>query len=355
VVRRREGRVAVSNIAIDGRAPRPKRVGRVRPGGLVALCGCSLGDFLATVPALRGVQEAYPEHRRVLLAPSVVRRLLPLGDLAYEVVPATRTDPIPAALARPDIAIDLRGPGPESQRALLALQPRRLFAFRHKGIPLTTQLPAWEEAEPEHTRWCRMLEALGVPADPTRTALSPPARRCSPIDTGATVVHAFAARPELRWPPERWAAVVCAERAAGRRVVLTGSMSERGTALAVARSAGIAHGEVLAGRMTLDTLAALLAHAGRVFASDVGIARLASALGTPCLILVSPHGPVRCDATAVGGRTSALWEGAGLETGGEEPHAALLGVDVADVLRAVALLGPGAAAPRRVRAAVAHA
>jgi len=285
-----------------------------QPPLLLVLRALGLGDLLVAVPALRALAEAFPGHRRVLLTPSALAPLI--GGLA-EVVdhwaplrPGAGTfDQVPATLAGAEIAVNLHGHGPESSRVLLAARPGRLLAFAHPAVPETAPGPAWDNGqEHERERWCRLLTASGIPADPLRLELDPPAAEIPAGAAGATLVHPGAASGSRRWPPERFAAVAAAETAAGRRVLVTGGPDEAGLAAEVAAGAGLGPEAVLAGRTTLAELAALVAAAGRVVCGDTGVAHLATAYGTPSVVLFGPVAPARWGPPP-GRRHVALWAG----------------------------------------------
>ena len=116
-------------------------------------------------------------------------------------------DPLDPALAGPDVAVDLHGRGPGSQPLLLALRPRRLIAFAHPDLPETAGGPRWRPGEQEVKRWCRLLTDSGIPADPRRLEIRPPAGPPPAVIVGATVIHPGAASPARRWPAERFAAI----------------------------------------------------------------------------------------------------------------------------------------------------
>ena len=100
-----------------------------------------------------------------------------------------------------------------------ALAPRALIAFGAPG-----RAGATTSTRPR--RWCRLLEAAGIPADPRDLDLAAPAG--PPPHPGATVIHPGAAAPARRWPAERWAAVA---RAGSRGpVVVTAGPGEEALA-----------------------------------------------------------------------------------------------------------------------------
>jgi ADP-heptose:LPS heptosyltransferase len=314
-------------------------------GRLVVLRALGLGDLLTAVPALRALAAAFPDHRRILAAPRVLEPLAGLSGAVDEVVDVGPLEPLPASLHGADVAVNLHGRGPQSHRILLALEPRRLVAFANPDVPEHLDGPAFRPGEHEVARWCRLLAESGIPADPGRLDL--PAPPCpSPHLAGATVIHPGAASAGRRWPLERFAAVAEAERAAGRDVVVTGGPDEVELAEAVAFAACLPGWAVLAGRTDLLGLAGVVGAAGRVICGDTGVAHLATALGTPSVVLFGPVPPAEWGPPADGrGLHRALWCG---RTG--DPHADRLdegldSISVEDVLRALDELDGAAGAP----------
>jgi ADP-heptose:LPS heptosyltransferase/uncharacterized protein YjbJ (UPF0337 family) len=302
---------------------------------LVAYRALGLGDLLTGVPALRALRAAFPGHRITLAAPVA---LAPLAGVSGAVDDVLDTAPLAVPDAPgADIAVNLHGRGPESHRALLAARPRRMIAFGSPSVPWRG--PPWREREHEVRRWCRLLVQSGIPADAARLELPPPDVP-SPAP-GATVIHPGAASPARRWPAERWAAVARAERAAGRRVVVTGSASERPLAERVAGE-GI---EVLAGRTGLLELAALVADAGRVLCGDTGVAHLATAFGTPSVVLFGPTPPEEWGPPDRA-RHVAIHHGGRGDPHGDEPDPGLLAITVDEVLAVTSRHWPGRPAGR---------
>jgi ADP-heptose:LPS heptosyltransferase/uncharacterized protein YjbJ (UPF0337 family) len=297
----------------------------VRPR-LVAYRPLGLGDLLTGIPALRALRDGFPEHELVLAAPAALRELAALSGAVDAVVDTAPLAPPP--IDAPDVAVNLHGRGPESHRALLAVRPRRLIAFASDAVPW--EGPAWGPGEHEVRRWCRLLQESGIPADPARLELRRPAAVVA--TAGATVIHPGAASPARRWPPRRWAAVARAERAAGRRVVLTGSPAERALAFEVARAARLAPADVLAGRTDLIGLAAVVANAGRVLCADTGVAHLATAFGVPSVVLFGPTPPAEWGPPPNRPRHVALHRGGRGDPHGDAPDPRLLAITVADVL-----------------------
>ncbi|MFH8606931.1 glycosyltransferase family 9 protein [Streptomyces sp. NPDC018029] len=265
-----------------------------RPRVLV-LRALGLGDLLTVVPALRALRRRLPTHEIVLAAPErltgpalatgLVDRLLP-ASAPGRAVPSDLPWPDPA----PDLAVDLHGNGPPSHLLLQRLRPRRLMAYAHPDTP-GIEGPVWRDDEHERDRWCRLLSWYGIDADPTEVRIPSPAAP-SPAP-GAVVVHPGADAGARCWPPERFAAVARELAARGHRVVVTAGAGEETMARYVATHAGLPADAVLGGAadVPFDQLTALVAHARCVIVGDTGLAHLATALGTPSVVLFGPVAP----------------------------------------------------------------
>lgn len=147
---------------------------------------------------------------------------------------------------------------------------------------------------------------------------------------------AFTAR---RWPAERYAAVARRLTGRGQRVVVTGSAAERSLAAQVAAAAHLPDDAVLAGRTTLSQLAALVAEAALVICGDTGIAHLATAYGTPSVVLFGPVSPRQWGPPPDRPQHVALWAGTIGDTFADRPDPGLLHITTADVIAATARLG----------------
>ena len=299
---------------------------------LVVLRALGLGDYLTGIPAYRALARAFPAHERILAAP---RWLGPLveheGSFARHVAVGP-LEPLPAELRDADLAVNLHGRGPQSHRLLYAATPRRVIAFAHDEVPAIEGAPAWNDAEHEMSRWCRLLRAFGIAADPADLTLVRPPTPVPASLVGATVVHAGASSEARRWPPARWAEVARTRRQRGERVVLTGSEAERERANAIAREAGIPPRYVLAGQTGLVELAALIGSAACVASGDTGVAHLATALGTPSVTLFGPVSPEVWGPPAhLRRRHRALWAGRLGDTHANRAHDGLLALTPAMV------------------------
>jgi ADP-heptose:LPS heptosyltransferase len=326
---------------------------------LLVLRALGLGDLMTGVPAYRALADAFPEHRRILAAPLALAPLA-LHTGFFDTVHATRA-PVPLDdLGPPALAVNLHGRGPASDRALLAARPARLIAFAHPDVPETAGGPAWDPDEHEVRRWCRLLAAHGIAADPGRLDVPPPDLPVPDGAAGATLVHPGAASGARRWPAARWAEVARAERHAGRAVFVTGSTTETALARDVAARAGLPDDAVLAGETDALSLAALVAVAGRVVCGDTGVAHLATAFATPSVVLFGPTSPARWGPPPGRPAHLALWAGRTGDPHGRVPDPGLLEITPADVIAAVTTLpsrippAPESPAPVPHGAAEAH-
>ncbi|MGW4687368.1 glycosyltransferase family 9 protein [Streptomyces sp. NPDC004244] len=280
------------------------------PPRALVLRALGLGDLLTAVPALRALRRALPGHEILLAAPERLADATAATGLVDRLLPTTapgRAVPtrLPWSGPPPDLAVDLHGSGPSSHLLLQRLRPRRLYAFRHPGTPEITG-PRWHSAEHERDRWCRLLRWYGIPAHPADVHI--PAPPCPSAAPGATVIHPGADAGARRWPADRFAAVARAVHRAGHPVVVTGGAGEAGLARRVAGLAGLPPGSVLGGEQDVPfpQLCATVAAARCVIVGDTGLAHLATALGTPSVVLFGPVAP-QVWGPPPGGRHTALW------------------------------------------------
>ena len=290
---------------------------------VVVLRALGLGDLLTAVPALRGVRRGLG-GRVVLAAPAALAPLALLTGAVDEVVDTAALAPLDRALHGAGTAVNLHGRGPQSTARLRETRPGRLLAYDVPGGP------EWDEDEHERVRWCRLLAAHGLAADPDDTAVPPPPGE--PLARSAVLVHPGAAYASRRWPAERWAAVARALSAAGERVLVTGSAAERPLALEVAQRAGLPADAVLAGATGLLELVSLVAAARLLLSGDTGTAHVATAVGTPSVVLFGPASPHRWCAPGQRTRHRVLWSGRTGDVFAETPDPGLLTLTPAAVL-----------------------
>ncbi|MFF1612540.1 glycosyltransferase family 9 protein [Amycolatopsis sp. NPDC058278] len=288
---------------------------------VLVLRALGVGDLLTAVPALRALRAAYPGDRLVLAAPESLRDLVELIDAVDELLPTPKLGELAWPGPPPRLAVNLHGSGPESIHDLLAADPAELLTHRHPDFPDVPGLD-WRDDVHEVDRWCRLVEYHHLEADRSALALPVPTGPSPAPD--AVVVHPGAAFPARRWPPRRFATVVRDLAARGHRVVLTGSAGERDLALSIAEAAGLGDDAVLAGRTGLAELAALVAGAALVVCGDTGVGHLATAFGTPSVLLFGPTPPRLWGPPPSARQHVVLWAGNVGNPHGEEPDGGLL-------------------------------
>jgi ADP-heptose:LPS heptosyltransferase len=101
----------------------------------------------------------------------------------------------------------------------------------------------------------------------------------------------------------------------------------------VVGSGGLSPESNLCGKLDVVQLAALVANARLVICGDTGLAHLASAYGTPSVLLFGPTPPSQWGPPADGPHT-VLWEGSSGDPHGDQPDPGLLMIDVEDVIEA---------------------
>ncbi|MFG2105175.1 glycosyltransferase family 9 protein, partial [Micromonospora echinaurantiaca] len=160
-------------------------------------------------------------------------------------------------------------------------------------------------------------------------------------EPGYVVVHPGASVPARAAAPERHAEIVAALVTAGHRVVVTGGPDETDLTARVAAAGAVD----LGGRFDLAGLARVLAGARCLVVGNTGPAHLAAAVGTPVVSLFAPTvpfgqwGPWRVPTVRLGDATAACRDtrAARCPVPG---HPCLSGVDPAEVVAAVRVLGP---------------
>ncbi|GAB2810175.1 glycosyltransferase family 9 protein [Lentzea nigeriaca] len=272
---------------------------------ILVLRALGLGDLLTAVPALRGLRAAFPRAEITLAAPEWLRDAVDRIEAVDRLLPTRELAPI--AFDRPDLAVNLHGKGPQSVERLLATRPRELITYEGRD---------WPVGRHEVLRWCDLLQRNGIRCDQDDYRLRPVGDRADRI-----VIHPGASTGARRWPVERYAAVA---RALDSEVVVTAGPGERDLARWVAR-------DPFSG--TLAQLMDLVATARLVICADTGVAHVATAYGTPSVLLFGPvpprlWGPRR-------GPHQVLWHGETGDTFADEPDPGLLRITVEEVLDAV--------------------
>ncbi|KUH93776.1 glycosyltransferase family 9 protein [Mycobacterium sp. IS-3022] len=306
----------------------------VSPDTIVVLRALGLGDLLTGVPALRGLRRAHPHAHIVLATGERYAELAMLSGAVDEVVPTPALGQLRPGSGPPALAVNLHGSGPESIADLLTLRPHALISHRHSMYP-DLDGPLWRVELHEVDRWCALLEWAGISCDPEDLTIPRP--EGFPDRSSVVVVHPGAAFAARRWPPERFAEVAAALHGRGYDVVVTGDASEVGLARSVADAAGLPPSAVLAGTLGLLELVALISDCRLLICGDTGVGHIATATGTPSVLLFGPTPPNRWGPRGSGPHI-AVWAGDKGDPHADRPHPGLLLITVPRVLHATETL-----------------
>ncbi|MFL6179317.1 MAG: glycosyltransferase family 9 protein [Actinomycetes bacterium] len=294
---------------------------------MLVLRALGLGDLLTGLPALRALSRLSRarESKLVLAAPPSLCALAAYAGVEHNLHPQWSLSPIEWRGRPPDVAVNLHGKGPESNRCLLRTRPSRLVAFSDPEAGVRG--PEWDADEHEVDRWARLVSTeLETAVDCADLKIARPPRLEGTDPDPYVVIHPGAASPSRRWPPERFAEVARWARSTSMRVYLTGSMSEEHVANEVQMTADPDTVLNVAGHTTLHDLMALVAHARLVVCGDTGVAHLATALGTPSVILFGPV-PPSVWGPRIAGPHILLWH----DRGHGDPHGSTLDPSLAAI------------------------
>jgi ADP-heptose:LPS heptosyltransferase len=297
---------------------------------ILVLRALGLGDLLTAVPALRGLRRAYPGARITVATPEPLQELAQLTGAVDAVLPTPGLGHLSAGSTRPTLAVNLHGRGPQSIADLRRTRPQRLLTHAHPDHPEYFG-PSWPTDCHEVDRWCAMLEWFGIACDPQDLRMTSPRR--SWLHTGSVILHPGASAMSRRWPAHRYVAVAAELRNRGAEVLVTGDQSEVLLAEFVAARAGLPPSAVLAGKLTVTELMALIEDAQLLICGDTGVAHIATATGTPSVLLFGPTAPHHW-GPRTGGAHTVLWRGRIGDPHGDSPDRGLLEITTTDVLAA---------------------
>ncbi|MEO8055344.1 MAG: lipopolysaccharide heptosyltransferase II [Acidobacteriota bacterium] len=277
-----------------------------------------VGDVVMSRPALRALKAADPSGRLAVLARPWVAELYRLAEEVDDVLVDEDSGRHAGGPGRARLAAEIRDAGfdravilPTSFSTALVLAragvPERI-GYRGEGRgPLLTQALRLDLAAGEHQVWkhLRLAAAAGasLPAAPdvswdaakevresARLRLAE-AGLSGPFVAAHVASFAHAAK---RWDLARFADVFDNLSARGLSVALLGSAGEKSVNAEAAAFARKARVFDLSGRTTLPEALGVLAAARLFVGNDSGLAHLASAAGTPSVVVFGPTDP---DAT----------------------------------------------------------
>jgi lipopolysaccharide heptosyltransferase I len=204
-----------------------------------------------------------------------------------------------------DVAVDLQGRGKSAYMCHLSGAPRRVgFADEFLGLPgwrwinETVRISPDTHAVPRSLLMAEYLGAAPAPAEfrypvlPEARAWAQEFRREHSLTPEQPLVALVlgASTAVKSWPPEHFAELIAALRAAGRQVVLIGGPAEAEREAAVQAALTVPAASAV-GRTSLTQLAALLGEASVVVAGDTGALHMAVALDRPVVGLFGPTSP----------------------------------------------------------------
>ncbi|MEQ4564895.1 glycosyltransferase family 9 protein [Paenarthrobacter sp. CAP02] len=287
---------------------------------IAVLRGGGLGDLIYTYPALHALKIAYPDATITLLGTPVHAAVAgattgPVDDVVMLPVArgvhdgprngerfdddaedvAAQEQLFEAMRAEAfDLAVQMHGGGRFSNPFLLKLGARHTVGTRTKDAqPLERNLDyVYYQNEPD--RWLEVAGLAGAPTVVPPLLQPHPDHRQDvaglrdPARSSLVVIHPGATDPRRRWPASNFADAAAALAAEGAQVLVVGDRSEKALAQEVAelavRQLPATDRQALrsvAGELGIGELAALLAEATVMLASDSGPRHLAQAVGTP--------------------------------------------------------------------------
>lgn len=204
-----------------------------------------------------------------------------------------------------------------------ALRPRRWFGrgpdFPAYPVSLVSTLVPPDQQASEAEDLLRIVHPLGISSsdctmefplnEKDRIEAHRLLAECSGFQAAQpyAVISPGAGWPGKQWIAERWAAVGNALADRGYSIVLTGSRAETEMAGVIERN--MKHTAVnMAGRTSLQTMAAIIAGAKLWLGCDSGSMHISAAVGTPSIALFGPTNPKKW-APAVASHTSIFVPG----------------------------------------------
>jgi ADP-heptose:LPS heptosyltransferase len=305
---------------------------------VLVLRALGLGDAVVSIAALRGIRRAFPQRWILLASSTGTGQWLQRLGLVDAVLPTDGLSPLnwPPPLtvgAIGHLAVNLHGRGPESHRVLADTAPDRLIAFRQPRAGHAAG-PRWRPAEHEVDRWCRLVRTAGGPCSRNDLRLAASGPRTSDV-----LLHPGAASGSRRWPVPRWSWLAGKLVRQGFSVVLTGGPGEKeicdriivGIPASTRSSSGMGAVRSTAGTLDLPGLADLIGRAAVLVSGDTGVAHLATAYGTPSVLLFGPTPPRRWGPAIDPDRHTVLWHGQDDAPG--DPHADTIDAALAAITR----------------------
>ena len=299
---------------------------------LVVVQTAFLGDVVLTTPLLRELRRANPGARISVVATPVGAEALrghPAVDEIH-VLDKKGRDRGPLALFR--IAGKVRGAGAAvaAQRSFRTGLLLRLAGARRRvgfegaaGAWAYTDEVPWKATEHAVRRYLELAGPLGGDPDvadprPELAVLDGSRDRVAglleaeriPREARVVAVAPGSIWGTKRWLPEGFAEVIRGAAGRGTTPILVGSAGERALCEEIGGAAGV-RPAILAGRLPIPELAALLERAEALVTNDSGSGHVASAVGTPVVSIFGPTVPAF--GYSPFGKENRIVERAGLE------------------------------------------
>jgi ADP-heptose:LPS heptosyltransferase len=275
-----------------------------------------LGDLLMTTPAWRALRRRFPRAEITLIGlpwaeefvarvPHLIDRFVPFAG--YPGIAELPYDPARTAawLAEQraygyDLAIQMHGDGGTSNGLVAELGARATVGLARPGDERLDLAVPYPDDRNEVLRWLGLAAALGAPIGDGRLELCPTAAdeaRAAELlgahGAGPLIgLHLGAKDPARRWPVQRFASLGAALRRCGARLVLTGGPADAALTAEAARQ-GLGPALDLAGKTDVGSFAAVVARLDLLITNDTGASHLASAMGTPSVVLFGPTRPAQ--------------------------------------------------------------
>lgn len=276
-----------------------------------------VGDALLTTPALASLRRSFPQAYIVLLIRPELNGLFIANPHIDEVIPYRKEGYHQGLLGmwrlaqelkrhQFDLAFLLQNAFEAAWIAFLAEIPHRWgYAVQGRGLLLTARVHPDQKIRHSHQvdYYLGLVQALGLEFAERRLVLEIPREaeeaaerllQAEGLDTGDALVGlnpGSSYGPAKRWMPEGFATLANQlARDGHRRVVIFGSRRDISGAAQVASLIQV--GAVnLAGRTSLEVLAALLKRCRALVTNDTGAMHVAAAMGTPVVALFGPTDP----------------------------------------------------------------
>lgn len=269
---------------------------------ILVIRGGALGDFVLTLPAMRLLREAFPEaHLEVLGYPHIA--CLVENRFYADAVRSVNERPVAAFYAKNgELDEAWRGYFGSFQQVVSYLfDPDRIFEENLQRSGVKHYLPAFRKVTDRHAaqEWAAPLEKMALFLEDPAARLYPSEadREAARIWLGEErrvrwIVHPGSGSLAKNWPVAGWVSVVKRffERVPeGELIVVSGEAD----ALAVNTLVESFRGERIrvAHQLSLPLLAGVLVEVGCFLGHDTGVAHVAAAVGSRCVLLFGPTDP----------------------------------------------------------------